>query len=152
MIAALIERWKRKRAFRRLLATCQDLVKNGATDEELLRHLRSRGAHQGDSIQAMMDLKGLDFPRAKALVHYSATWDDLRDATEEIEELFDQALTEWAVESGGEVRDTPFEPELQAWFARLRAAADERRRKATPPGDGPANVSPYEEDQDEDQE
>jgi ribosomal protein L7/L12 len=60
--------------------------------ESFLRELRSRGAWQIESIKAVRQFAGVSLGDAKEIVHFSATWADMRAASEALHKAGYQAL------------------------------------------------------------
>jgi ribosomal protein L7/L12 len=72
--------------------------------ENFLFELRSHGAWQVESIKAVRNLAGVSLAEAKEIVHFSKTWADTREASEDLHES--------AYESLGEIqRNDPVEAE-----------------------------------------
>jgi ribosomal protein L7/L12 len=62
--------------------------------ENFLRELRSRGARQIESIKAVRELAVMSLGEAKEIVHFSQTWADTREASEDLHEAAYEALEE----------------------------------------------------------
>ena len=70
----------------KLLEQAKQLRAEGQDLEDILAFLRQSGSSKIDSIRLLMSLEGLPLAVAKHRVHYSRTWDDVRDADETFQE------------------------------------------------------------------
>ena len=81
-----------------VLSECRALMCDGADTERVLGHLRKRGVAKGESVYALEDLYGVSHKTAKMSVHFSRTWADLREPSEELHERLLEALRAEGIE------------------------------------------------------
>ena len=62
------------------LGECSELLASGRPLEEVLTCLRRAGLDKTDSMRFLSEAGGKSLDEAKKLVHFSATWADLRPA------------------------------------------------------------------------
>ena len=70
------------------------LMKGGADTESLLSMMRRSGCTKVESIKRLMQLTGIPLPQAKAVVHDSDSWKDLRESHDEFQEQLTNSLRE----------------------------------------------------------
>lgn len=68
-----------------VLQECREMIARGAELEEIVRILRERGFSKVHSIKALVDLGQASMSAAKAIVHNSPTWADVRERDEEFQ-------------------------------------------------------------------
>lgn len=84
----------------------KQLLESGASIEEILAELRSKGLSKVESIAALARISGMTPGRAKRVVHLSRAWSDLREDHERFEENLGDALEE-VLTSDEDPRDPP---------------------------------------------
>jgi ribosomal protein L7/L12 len=76
-----------------LVAECLTLRSaEGATEEDIIAHLRAQRCNKIDTIAILRDVFGLSLGRAKQLVHLSPTWKDSREKDDAFHEALVTAL------------------------------------------------------------
>ena len=86
-----------------ILRRCHELLSQGATMEELIAMLRESGCMKMESIKMMRTVTGMSLREAKAAVHLSETWADVRESHDRIHDQLCDALIELGEEEGAEV-------------------------------------------------
>lgn len=74
-----------------LVDRCREMVRRGASVDDLLNVMRHDGQSQIASISLLIELTGMTLRDAKAAVHKSPIWEDVRGETETFHEQLDQA-------------------------------------------------------------
>ena len=64
---------------------CREMLKNGASQEDVFGYLRSAGLSKVTSLPILVRVLGISLDRAKALIHTSATWNDVRARDEKFQ-------------------------------------------------------------------
>ena len=70
-----------------LAERCRGLVAQGRHAEEVMAFLRAEGCGKTKTIAVMADALGIGLAKAKELVHFSATWADVREKDETFHEM-----------------------------------------------------------------
>jgi hypothetical protein len=68
-----------------ILEECREMLRDGAQLENVLGLLRKRGLSKVESAKALIGLQQADIRAAKEIVHYSATWANVRERDEEFQ-------------------------------------------------------------------
>ena len=63
-----------------------ELIKSGAPMDSVLRLMRDSGASRFESMRLLVELGGMSLADAKAAVHLSPAWSDLREETDQFHE------------------------------------------------------------------
>ena len=71
---------------------CQDMAARGANTEEILDYFRQTNCSKTKSMAILAETKGINLAEAKELVHFSRTWQDLRDRDEKLHETIEKLL------------------------------------------------------------
>lgn len=79
-----------------ILSHGRQILEQGGSIEEVLLLARQQINSKLVGIKIVVELLGLSPGRAKALVHHSLTWQDMKERDEQIEELMLQAWDELA--------------------------------------------------------
>jgi hypothetical protein len=69
-----------------LMQICQKKISEGSDTEEILSYLRKMGCSKGTCITILLKLNYLPLEKAqftKYVVHFSKTWEDLRETHED---------------------------------------------------------------------
>jgi ribosomal protein L7/L12 len=74
-----------------LIEQCRQLMLTGASVDDLLAVMRRAGQSRTDSIGLLIELTGMSLREAKAVVHKSSAWEDLREDAEAIHERLENA-------------------------------------------------------------
>jgi hypothetical protein len=74
-----------------LLERAKQMRAEGLDTEEILTFFRKSGCSKIGSMRLMMSLEGLILDAAKHRVHFSRTWEDVRDADETFQETVVEA-------------------------------------------------------------
>ena len=82
-----------------ILPACREMLSEQDDIEAVLLFLRQSGCSKMDAVKALLALKGFKLEDAKQTVHLSQTWQDHREADEQLEALFWDELIRWAEES-----------------------------------------------------
>ncbi|MCO5068797.1 MAG: hypothetical protein M9910_08990 [Kiritimatiellae bacterium] len=72
-----------------LLRYCQQVLKDGANQEDIVRYLRTQGLSKVTSLPVLVQVLGISLDQAKQLVHSSATWNDVRIRDEKFQTSLD---------------------------------------------------------------
>ena len=67
------------------------MLRGGATIDELLAIMRRESESRVASMGLLMELTGMSLPDAKAAVHMSSVWEDLRQESENFHEQLEEA-------------------------------------------------------------
>ena len=81
------------------LSTCREMLSEHDDIEAVLLFLRQSGYSKMESLKALLALKVCGVKDAKLTVHLSQTWQDQREADEQLVETFADELIRWAEES-----------------------------------------------------
>lgn len=74
-----------------VLRQCREQIARGEGHEQIVRLLRDRGISKGLSIKALVDLGLASLADAKGIVHFSATWADVRENDERFQSGLERA-------------------------------------------------------------
>lgn len=74
-----------------LVEQCREMLRMGASVDDVLGFVRRDGQSRIASISLLIELTGMSLRDAKAAVHMSSVWDDLRGETEVFHEQLEQA-------------------------------------------------------------
>lgn len=69
---------------------CREMLRTGATVDDVLGIMRREGESRVASIGLLMELTGMSLREAKTAVHMSSVWGDLRNETETFHEQLEQ--------------------------------------------------------------
>jgi hypothetical protein len=75
-----------------LVERCQRLATEGRSIEEIIALLRAEGCQKTETIVLMAEALGIALARAKELVHFSASWADVRERDEKLHETLVRAV------------------------------------------------------------
>ena len=64
---------------------------SGFATEDILAHLRTRGATKAESIRILVEIAGLINTQAKMIVHWSDTWQDTREEDDKLQASAEEA-------------------------------------------------------------
>ena len=70
-----------------LAERCRELVARGQHTEEIIAFLRAEGCEKTRTIAILAEALGIELAEAKELVHFSATWADVRAKDEKFHEV-----------------------------------------------------------------
>ena len=82
-----------------ILPKCREMLSEQDDIEAVLLFLRQSGYSKMEAVKVLLALKGCGLKDAKQTVHLSRTWQDQREADEQLEEMFVHELIRWAEES-----------------------------------------------------
>ncbi len=82
--------------FERCLVEAHARLEAGATTEDVLEFLRQSGASILQSIRLLCHAKNIDLGESKRLVHFSKTWEDFREGSEQLQNEAESATLELA--------------------------------------------------------
>ena len=77
-----------------LAAECKTLLARGLSDEDLMAFLRAEGCSKLNSIVVLREVLNLNLGEAKALVHLSRTWGDVRERDDAFHEALIDAVND----------------------------------------------------------
>ena len=76
-----------------LFDPCRERIAAGADLEDVLRFLRDVDASRSQSMHVLVSRYGMGLGAAKAALHLSAAWSDLRESTDRFQEELDRSLS-----------------------------------------------------------
>jgi ribosomal protein L7/L12 len=76
-----------------LAIECRARLARGDNEEDLMRFLRAEGANKIDGIAVLREVLNLSLGEAKALIHLSRAWGDVRERDDAFHEAFEKAVT-----------------------------------------------------------
>jgi ribosomal protein L7/L12 len=76
-----------------LFEKCRQMLRSGASTDEVLVAMRHAGHSQIESIQLLMELTGTSLHDAKKTVHTSSAWNDARAVTDKFHERLEQSTS-----------------------------------------------------------
>lgn len=71
---------------------CREMLRTGATLDDVLGVMRREGQSRIASIGLLMELTGMTLREAKTTVHMSSVWGDLREETETFHEQLEETV------------------------------------------------------------
>jgi ribosomal protein L7/L12 len=90
-----------------LAVLCRALRARGFSDEDLMVFLRAEGCSKIDSIAVLREVLDLKLGEAKAFVHLSEAWGDVRERDDAFHETLHQVLMDVINEEPGPGRSKP---------------------------------------------
>jgi hypothetical protein len=75
-----------------LIERCQGLAAEGRPIEEIIAFLRAEGCQKTETIGLITEALGIALARAKEIVHFSASWADVRERDEKFHETLVQTI------------------------------------------------------------
>lgn len=75
-----------------LMSICKEMLTQGCDLEEILSFLRQNGCSKVYSIRMLTKLKGINLQEAKRIVHFSKTWEDVREEDEEFHDRIQREI------------------------------------------------------------
>jgi hypothetical protein len=82
--------------FDRCVAEARARLETGATTEDLLRFFRQSGATMPQSMRLLGRANNIGLGDAKRVVHFSETWKDFRESSEQLHEEAERVAFELA--------------------------------------------------------